>query len=89
MKWYDHNKRDLPWRKSKLFYPVYLSEVMLQQTQVKIVIPFYTKWLIRFPSIESVTQSNIDELLKLWEGLGYYSRCINSVSYTHLRAHET
>ncbi len=77
MKWYDHNKRDLPWRKSNLFYPVYLSEVMLQQTQVKTVIPFYTKWLIRFPSIESVAVSNIDELLKLWEGLGYYSRCIN------------
>ena len=77
LKWYDHNKRDLPWRKSNLFYPVYVSEVMLQQTQVKTVIPFYTKWFIRFPSIESVAVSNIDELLKLWEGLGYYSRCIN------------
>ena len=77
LNWYDHNKRDLPWRESKLFYPVYVSEVMLQQTQVKTVIPFYKKWLIRFPSIESVAISNIDELLKLWEGLGYYSRCIN------------
>ena len=77
LKWYDHNKRDLPWRTSNLFYPVYVSEVMLQQTQVKTVIPFYTKWFIRFPSIESVAVSNIDELLKLWEGLGYYSRCVN------------
>ena len=77
MKWYDHNKRDLPWRKSNLFYPVYVSEVMLQQTQVKTVIPFYIKWFIRFPTIESVAVSNIDELLKLWVGLGYYSRCVN------------
>ena len=51
LKWYDHNKRDLPWRKTKLFYHVFLSEVMLQQTQVKTVIPFYTKWLKKFPSI--------------------------------------
>ena len=84
MKWYDHNKRDLPWRDSKLFYPVYLSEVMLQQTQVKTVIPFYKKWLIRFPSIESVAISNIDELLKLWEGLGYYSRCKNMYKTSQL-----
>ena len=77
LKWYDHNKRDLPWRKTKLFYHVFLSEVMLQQTQVKIVIPFYTKWLKKFPSIESVSLADIDELLKLWEGLGYYSRCVN------------
>ena len=77
MKWYDQNKRDLPWRKYNDLYHVYLSEVMLQQTKVETVIPYYKRWLKKYPTIESVALSNLDDLLKLWEGLGYYSRCVN------------
>ena len=77
MEWYDQNKRDLPWRKNKNIYHVFLSEVMLQQTKVKTVIPYFNRWLNKYPTIESVALSNLEELLKLWEGLGYYSRCVN------------
>ena len=77
LKWYDQNKRDLPWRKYNDLYHVYLSEVMLQQTKVETVIPYYIRWLNKYPTIESVALSNLDDLLKLWEGLGYYSRCVN------------
>jgi len=77
LKWYDQNKRDLPWRKYNDLYHVYLSEVMLQQTKVETVIPYYKRWLKKYPTIESVALSNLDDLLKLWEGLGYYSRCVN------------
>jgi len=77
LKWFDINMRDLPWRKYNDLYHVYLSEVMLQQTKVETVIPYYKKWLKQYPTIESVALSNVDDLLKLWEGLGYYSRCIN------------
>jgi len=67
----------LPFRKSKDPYKIWLSEIMLQQTQVKTVLPYYTEWIKKFPTIKSVALSNIDSLLKLWEGLGYYKRCIN------------
>ena len=77
LQWYDINRRDLPWRECKGFYPIYLSEVMLQQTKVETVIPYYKKWLNKYPTLETVALSNIDDLLKLWEGLGYYSRCRN------------
>ena len=77
LKWFDIHRRDLPWRKYKDVYHVYLSEVMLQQTKVETVIPYYEKWLKQYPTIKSVALSNQDDLLKLWEGLGYYSRCIN------------
>ena len=75
--WYDEHKRNLPWRDIKDPYKIWLSEVMLQQTQVNTVIPYYKKWIKNYPTIASVAESNIDNLLKLWEGLGYYSRCRN------------
>jgi len=75
--WYDQNKRDLPWRKSQDPYKIWLSEVMLQQTQVETVIPYYKNWLKNYPTIQSVANANLDDLLKIWEGLGYYSRCRN------------
>ena len=75
--WYLKNKRSLPFRKSKDPYKIWLSEIMLQQTQVKTVIPYYTEWTKKFPTLKTVSLSNIDSLLKLWEGLGYYKRCIN------------
>ena len=77
LKWYDKHKRDLPWRRSTNIYRVWLSEVMLQQTQVKTVIPYYINWLKNFKSVEDVAYADIDVLLKAWEGLGYYSRCRN------------
>ncbi|MBQ83511.1 MAG: A/G-specific adenine glycosylase, partial [Candidatus Marinimicrobia bacterium] len=77
LQWYDKARRDLPWRGEEDSYKIWLSEVMLQQTQVDTVIPYYIKWVERFPSIESVALATQDELLKFWEGLGYYSRCRN------------
>lgn len=75
--WYNLNKRILPWRKTQDPYKIWLSEVMLQQTQVKTVIPYYKKWVCAFPTLSSVANANFDHLLKQWEGLGYYSRCKN------------
>ncbi|MFL3025824.1 MAG: A/G-specific adenine glycosylase [Candidatus Neomarinimicrobiota bacterium] len=75
--WYDKNKRNLPWRDIHDPYKTWLSEVMLQQTQVNTVIPYYNKWIAKYPTLSSVAETKIDDLLKLWEGLGYYSRCRN------------
>jgi A/G-specific adenine glycosylase len=77
LKWYDREKRLLPWRETLDPYKIWLSEVMLQQTQVNTVIPYFKKWLIHYPTIQSVAEAKLDDLLKLWEGLGYYSRCRN------------
>ena len=75
--WFDENKRSMPWRKNKFFYNIWISEVMLQQTQVNTVIPYYNKWIKTFPTIESVANSTEDKILKYWEGLGYYARVRN------------
>ncbi len=75
--WYQENKRDLPWRKTKNSYYIWVSEIMLQQTRVEAVISYYEKFIERFPTIESFASANIDEVLKYWEGLGYYSRVRN------------
>ncbi len=75
--WYNFNKRDLPFRLTKNPYKIWLSEVMLQQTKVNTVVPYYEKWIKHFPTLKSVALANFDDLLKLWEGLGYYNRCKN------------
>ncbi len=75
--WYGRNKRDLPWRKTRDIYKIWLSEVMLQQTQVITVIPYYHRFIKHFPTIESLASADEQEVLKLWEGLGYYNRCHN------------
>jgi len=75
--WYDEHRRDLPWRNTTDPYSVWISEVMLQQTQVQTVIPYYLKFLNRFPSITALAEADIDALLQLWAGLGYYSRARN------------
>ncbi|MDO8520368.1 MAG: A/G-specific adenine glycosylase [Deltaproteobacteria bacterium] len=72
--WYSRYKRDLPWRRTKDPYAIWLSEVMLQQTTVETVIPYYHRFLKRFPSLQSVAEASEEELLKLWAGLGYYNR---------------
>ena len=75
--WYDHEKRDLPWRKTTDPYAIWVSEIMLQQTQVATVIPYYERFLDWFPSIQDLANAPEDKLLKAWEGLGYYSRVRN------------
>ncbi len=73
--WFDLNRRDLPWRVSRDPYAVWVSEVMLQQTQVQTVIPFYVRWMERFPTVDSLAAADEQEALSLWQGLGYYRRC--------------
>ncbi len=72
--WYSQNARRLPWRESKDPYAVWVSEIMLQQTRVETVIPYFTRWMERFPDIDTLARSSLQEVLVHWEGLGYYSR---------------
>ncbi len=75
--WFAKNKRDLPWRKTRDPYAIWVSEIMLQQTQVATVIPYYQKFLKTFPTIRSLARADLSRVLKAWEGLGYYSRARN------------
>ena len=75
--WYDANKRDLPWRRTRDPYRVWISEIMLQQTRVAAVIPYYERFLKTFPSPIELAAASDDELLNAWAGLGYYSRARN------------
>jgi A/G-specific adenine glycosylase len=77
LKWYTANKRDLPWRRTSDPYSILVSEVMLQQTQVKTVIPYYMEFLARFPTARHLADADLQEVLKVWEGLGYYARARN------------
>ena len=77
LSWFDTNKRLLPFRENKDPYNVWLSEVMLQQTKVETVIPYFNKWIKKFPNINAVANASEERILKSWEGLGYYSRCRN------------
>lgn len=72
--WYDARQRDLPWRRTSDPYAIWVSEVMLQQTQVKTVEPYFHRFLQRFPDVASLARADEQAVLKLWEGLGYYSR---------------
>jgi A/G-specific adenine glycosylase len=75
--WYQANKRDLPWRRTSDPYRVWISEIMLQQTRVAAAIPYYERFLARFPDVASLAASSDDDLLNAWAGLGYYSRARN------------
>ncbi|MFU0769152.1 A/G-specific adenine glycosylase [Staphylococcus pasteuri] len=75
--WFNNNQRSMPWRETTNPYYIWLSEVMLQQTQVKTVIDYYDRFTHRFPTIADLSEANEDEVLKYWEGLGYYSRARN------------
>ena len=72
--WYASQGRDLPWRRTRNPYEIWISEIMLQQTQVKTVIPYYERWLEKFPTVEVLAAAEQQTVLKLWEGLGYYAR---------------
>lgn len=75
--WYEAEKRDLPWRRTSNPYYIWVSEVMLQQTRVDTVIPYYERFITKYPTMEILAEADQDELLKMWEGLGYYSRARN------------
>ncbi|HPR16539.1 MAG TPA: hypothetical protein PLW58_11170, partial [Smithella sp.] len=75
--WYNRNQRLLPWRKTKDPYRIWISEIMLQQTQVDTVIPYYHRFLKTFPSVSSLASAPLQDVLKAWENLGYYSRARN------------
>lgn len=72
--WFEANKRDMPWRRTYAPYHIWLSEIMLQQTQVATVIPYFERYIKKYPTIEDLAEGDETEVLKLWEGLGYYSR---------------
>ncbi|HEX3555715.1 MAG TPA: A/G-specific adenine glycosylase [Thermoanaerobaculia bacterium] len=72
--WFDLHRRNLPWRRTRDPYRIWLSEVMLQQTRVETVLPFYNRFLERFPTVEDLAAAGTDEVLALWSGLGYYRR---------------
>jgi A/G-specific adenine glycosylase len=76
-RWFDQNGRDLPWRRTRDPYAVWISEVMLQQTQVQTVIPYWHRWMDTLPGIQDLAGAPTELVLKLWEGLGYYSRARN------------
>ena len=75
--WFSQNARDLPWRRTHDPYGVYVSEIMLQQTQVKTVIPYWERWMQELPTIAAAAQASPARIHKLWEGLGYYTRVRN------------
>lgn len=75
--WFDDNKRELPWRRDKEPYHVWISEIMLQQTRIEAVMGYYARFLDTLPDVESLSKVDDDALMKLWEGLGYYSRARN------------
>ncbi len=74
IKWFQKNRRDLPWRKKNDPYAIWVSEVMLQQTRVETVIPYYERFMKEFPTVEHLARAPLSQVLKAWEGLGYYAR---------------
>lgn len=78
LRWFDtHGRKDLPWQQNKTRYSVWISEIMLQQTQVKTVIPYFTRFMDSFPTVSELADAPMDEVLHLWTGLGYYARARN------------
>src|SRR5258708_24373146 len=93
LRWYDRHRRRLPWRalpgETPDPYRVWLSEIMLQQTTVKAVAPYFTRFIARWPTVRALAAAPLDDVLKLWAGLGYYARarnphaCANAVTERH------
>jgi A/G-specific adenine glycosylase len=90
LRWYDRHRRDLPWRRTRDPYRVWVSEIMLQQTRVETVIPYYERFLERFPDVESLARARLEEVLSLWSGLGYYQRArrLHAAAHEIVREHE-
>jgi len=77
LSWYKKNKRSLPWRENRTWYSVWISEIMLQQTQVQQVIPYFLRFISTFPDVRKLAAARLEKILKVWAGLGYYSRARN------------
>jgi len=77
IRWYNDNKRDLPWRRTRDPYRIWISEVILQQTRVDQGLGYYNRFLERFPDVSSLAMAREEEVIKVWQGLGYYSRARN------------
>ena len=78
LEWWDaHGRKDLPWQQNRNAYRVWVSEIMLQQTQVSTVIPYFERFMDRFPALVDLANADLDDVLSLWSGLGYYARCRN------------
>jgi A/G-specific adenine glycosylase len=75
--WWDEGHTSLPWRENSDPYVIWVSEIMLQQTQIATVIPYFERWMARFPTVQILAGTSLDDVLKMWEGLGYYSRARN------------
>ena len=75
--WYDLNKRDLPWRNSINPYIIWVSEIILQQTRIEQGLPYFKKFINKYPNVFELSRANLDDLMNIWQGLGYYSRAIN------------
>jgi len=86
--WFAKHRADYPWRRDSTPYHVWLSEIMLQQTQIETVIPYYMRFLKKYPSVNDLADAPIDDILKMWEGLGYYSRARNLHKAAQMVAHE-
>jgi A/G-specific adenine glycosylase len=82
--WFEQSARDLPWRRTRDPYAIWISEIMLQQTQVKTVIPYFERWMRTLPTVAEFAAARPDAVLKLWEGLGYYTRVRNAQSAARL-----
>jgi A/G-specific adenine glycosylase len=82
--WFARNARDLPWRRTHDPYAIWISEIMLQQTQVKTVIPYFERWMKQLPTLAAFARARPQKVLKLWEGLGYYSRVRNAQAAAQL-----
>jgi len=88
VRWYRRNRRDLPWRRETTPYRVWISEIMLQQTQVATVVPYFERFVARFPDARSLAAADVADVLKAWEGLGYYSRARNLHRAAHVVARD-
>ncbi len=86
LEWFSRHARDLPWRNTYDPYHVWIAEIMLQQTQMDRAVEYFKKWLNRFPDVASITKAHEEEILKLWEGLGYYSRAKNIIKSARILA---
>ncbi len=75
--WFNDNHRSFPWREERTPYKVWISEVMLQQTRASVVVPYFIKWMQQFPDVLSLANASLEEVIKAWEGLGYYKRARN------------
>ena len=84
LRWYDAEKRDLPWRRTPTPYAIWISEIMAQQTQIDRVVGYFSRWMERYPDVASLADAHEEDALKLWEGLGYYSRARNILKAARL-----